>query len=401
MSLSESQQQLLLSASLDGDLSPEEQSLLERWLREDPAAVAQRDELVMIRQQLRAALRPARQNKLGESFAERIVAAAIEQAQRENLPATHPLVRLAHQSEVEQLEAGGGKRRTWRWAAGCVALAASVLLAIWMGRPLPHGDAEVGPGLAKADPAVEPAEAQAAVASGLPSLDSVLETQERVAAIVGGGDSAAPEPLGSGGTAAAEQVAAAEPLPSDSQLPVERELPGGMVTLSAVMVVSVEMTQQGRDSLALLEALRAADIRMGPAGAVNDQVVSHLRQSGIVQVSEGDGSAKLYFVEAPAKRLDRFLLRLMADKDSFASFGLTITENPPLLASVNNWQPIDPAAVRHADTAAIARDLVFADGTPLAIDVGTAFIPMSLLPNLAAEDSGANNVESQILLLVR
>ncbi len=178
--------------------------------------------------------------------------------------------------------------------------------------------------------------------------------------------------------------------------------------LVAVLVVSVELTQEGRESLAMLQALREADIQLGPAGLVDEQVVAQLRQSQVIEPTDGAGSAKLYYIEAPAKQLDRFLLRLMAEKRSFASFGFSIADSPGLLASVADWREVDPTTLRHADAQGLARDLVSADGAPLAIDEGPAFIPMpremgtaGLLTPAGGEASSGEDINSQILLLIR
>jgi hypothetical protein len=132
-------------------------------------------------------------------------------------------------------------------------------------------------------------------------------------------------------------------------------------------------------------------------------VVTHLQQSEILQTAEASAPSKLYFIEASAMQIERFVLRLMADKESFASFGLGIATDPPLLASVSDLRAVDPTKLRHANVSSIARDLVPSDGQPLVFDRGPAVIPYPRemgaqgLMTSAAED----DFPSQLLLHVR
>lgn len=427
MPLSESEKELLLSASLDGALSPEEQTLLDQWFQEDPSALRQYEELAEARARLRAALGPLRQAKLGEQFAQRVVDAAIQQAQAENLASSHPLVRLADQAASTE-RAGSVPR--WRWAAVAVALAASLLLAIYLARspqgvpigPQDLAQTETNDPLAPA-PAIEQlavddraANGNTAPAPDPAATDGQGRGGEPVDPALMAGKSGTPSTspsTGLGREPMAAEPPAAAPLLADAPPAVtapRNDAADGSaqrVPLLAVLVVSVELTPAGRESLALRQALREADIQLGPAGAVEEQVVAQLRESQVLEESDEADSAQLYYIEAPAKQLDRFLLRLMAEKDSFASFAFSIVDNPGLLASVDDWRQVDPTTLRHADRQGLARDLVFADGTPLGIDPGPAFIPMSremdtaglLVPS--GDASSSEDVPSQILLLIR
>lgn len=440
MPLSESEKELLLSAALDGALSPDEQAMLDQWFQEDPSALRQYEEMAEVRAQLRTALAPLRQAKLGERFAQRVVEAAIQQAQTENLSANHPLVRLAGPtaSATETTATGrAGSAAAWRWAAVGGVLAASLLLALSWGRPWrdapvdPQELAQADPNeLRSADPAIEElaadnrsgdGDAAAVVDPATPEVPGGRAESEPAtpSALAGGPQTGTPR-RPSAATSAGEQTELESPPPAPATMlaesapavPVppsdaEDQSASQRVPLVAVLVVSVELTQEGRDSLALLQALRAADIQLGPAGAVEEQVVAQLRQSQVIETTAGASSAKLYYIEAPAKQLDRFLLRLMADKSSFASFGFSIADSPGVLASVADWREVDPTTLRHADTQGLARDLVAADGTPLAIDQGPAFVPMPRemgtagLLTPAADTSSGEDVDSQILLLIR
>lgn len=436
MPLSESEKELLLSASLDGALSADEQAMLDQWFQEDPSALRQQEELLETRNQLRAALAPLRHSKLDAGFADRVVAAAIEQAQTEKLAATHPLVRLADQPGDVASRSSGRRDSVliWRWGAAAAALAASWLLVVYLaGRP--GGPGAVPQELAQNDGGEQPA--TRATSDQLAADEPAGPEVERVPAELrdrdGASSSVPPSALavdpqtldGAGRQAEAAGVdrtgveppvvappgtiaEAAPMVPAPVPTEATDDATPQRVPLVAVLVVAVELTPQGRDSQAVIEALRAADIKLGPAALVEEKVVAQLRQSQVIAAAEGNRAAQLYYIEAPAKQLDRFLLRLMADKDSFASFGMSIADSPGLLASVADWQEFDPTALRHADMSGLARDLVLADGAPLAIHQGPAFVPMprelgtaGLLTPLDGDTSSGEDVNAQILLLIR
>jgi len=441
MSLPESEKELLLSASIDDALSPEEQAVLDRWFREDPAAEKRRDEMAALVTSVRDAYRPLRQGAaahkpLGREFADSIVDSAIAEAASENLPPSHPLVRIGRGQQVNRGPAVV-PAATWSRFAAIAGLAASIIGGVFVATRGGKNDDPLGL-LSQSDPTAvieRPVEivqpSPLARPADLIAADP-LDPADRVAADLQPMRSA-PITEAPAGLPSAEDIAGPSPAPSlpaelspaaDATVKVEVD---DAFQLAAVMVVSVELTEAGRQSLALLAALRAADIRIGANGVVSDQVVSGLQQSAVVQASPGDQSAKLYFVEAPARQIDQFLMKVMADKDSFASIGLSIADNPPLLASIGRWRPGDaerdasqnPVGQRLAADAkpvSVARDLVLSDGKPLAIDRGAAVIPMDrtmgtaglMLPAPSvppgadpASPQAAKDFSSQLLLLVR
>lgn len=420
MSLPESEKELLLSASIDGVLSPEEQEVLDRWFREDPAAVKRRDEMASLVTSVRDAYRPLRQvsasqKPLGRDFADEIVDRAVTEAMAENLASSHPLVRIGRDRQVD-VQPAALPAVHWSRFAVIAAMAASILGGVFVAtRGGNQGD--LGGSLAQ---------------SGLQStieqpVDVVQPSPELIS----------PEPQAS---QPAEMIAAAPIQPAaslDSGTKLESptvnpSLPTAEIAsvtppkqpafqLVAVMVVSVELTDKGRQSLALLSALRAADIRIGNNGIVSDQIVSDLRQSAVVKTPPTNQSAKLYFVEAPARQIDRFLMQVMADKDSFASIGLGIADNPPLLASIGRWRPgvaekdasenpVGQQLAADVNSKSVARDLVSADGKPLSIGRGTAVIPMDrsmgpaalmmVSPAAASNSQKPKDFSAQLILLV-
>jgi len=436
MSLPESEKELLLSASLDDALSPEEQDKLDRWFREDPSAHKRRDELAALVSSVRTAYQPLtranpQRRRLGREFADSIVEQAIACAAAENLPASHPLIKLGKLGETHVTSPASAASLRWPRIAAAAVLAASLMLAVVISQQQaadPNVPADGA--IAQVDPQREPlsgvftdrADGAVRIAATDPSSvsDPAQSPAQSIASLPLAADAAAvPADRMVPADVAAESIVPSRSLPTElamSGAAADRDKsPEATLPLTAVMVVSLELTEAGRSSLALLEALRNADIRLGSKGVVSEQVVSELRRTDVIQTLEGDSSAKLYFVEAPAKQIDQFLMRVMSDKDSFASIGLSIADNPPLLASIDRWRPSD--AENRSDTAAeaatggnaasVARDLVFGDGQPLAIDRGAAIIPMDrdlgtagLLMQPPSPQAGGN-FTSQLLLLVR
>lgn len=431
MSLPESEKELLLSASIDGVLSPEEQEVLDRWFREDPAAEKRRNELAALVTSVQDAYRPLRcggnlNKQLGRDFANGIVDRAIAEAMAANAPASHPLVQIGHdrQGGVQPVAAA---TVPWSRFVAIAALAASILGGVFVatrggkqndvGGPVAQADrGQPAPALSSPErPALQPAEMIAAAPiQPAASADSEPETPIANSDLPSAGDIAT-------ATAPTRQPDAMSPAEVATADQPTKPTADDAVQLAAVMVVSVELTESGRQSLALLSALRAADIRIGNNGIVSEQVVNDLRQAAVVQTPPNNQTAKLYFVEAPARQIDRFLMQVMADKDSFASIGLGIADNPPLLASIGRWRPGDaeqdakdnPIGQRLASDAkptSVARDLVSADGKPLGIGRGTAVIAMDrslgsaamlmTSPASASTPGSEKDFSSQLILLV-
>lgn len=479
MSLSESEKELLLSASIDGALSDDERETLDRWLKVDPAAVKRLEEMESLRRDLRESLgqlRSSGSTRLGSAFADAVVNTAIAQAKADRLPNNHPLLRIdgaghrnaaavsppTHVSPVVVSSnvvsskavspaagsSANGTGLSWTRTATVAALAASLLVAVVLYRNSDNrqvadrgedksvatgistdgvvakeeeGQAAIsaatdGPGLSydglggeafndsqvaakSAEPMLaEPMSPDALAADDAAAQDS-LAANDASAMRRSTGDASASAMRSGSSDAAAAAVMATDP---DALAPPTAD---GAMMLSVVMVVSVELTPAGRQSLALLQALRESDIRMGADGLLSDQVLDGLRTDGAVDFGDAaevaGESSRLYFVEAPAKQIDQFLMRLMADADSFASIGLSITDEPAVMASISGW-----ATVESDDSSAVARDLVVADGNRVAFKQGDAIMP------LPRDDAGAETLEmltppdfgdakSQLLLLVK
>ncbi|MGV3485008.1 MAG: anti-sigma factor family protein [Planctomycetaceae bacterium] len=424
MSLPNADREMLLSAALDGALSVQEQAEFDRAIASDPTFAAEFEELQSLRADLRQCLAPLRQQRMPAGATDRIVAAALAAADGVAAPEVDAPVRPYTPSGVGKI------------AAAALALAAAALLAVTLwNRP---DDAPL---------AVEDGPAPLEAVAQSDTVDKSVENPPAMAAVTeppqaspGGGDLQA---LAANGNAVAvepdpskpkvmsikpapaaapspESVAnlterpGTPPTPADPLSPKSEPAAGARMPLQVVLVLAVELTQTGRDQLALQEALRATDIRLGQDSVMGSNVVAHLQQANVIDAgTSGDSQAgKLYFIEASAKRIDRLMTYLMSNKESFASVGLSLADQPPLLAAVGDLREVDPTKVRQDNMTGVARDLMAPGGKPLSIDPNHAFLPLSrelvnsgLLPAAAPIPNGSANATddfpSQLLLFVK
>lgn len=430
MSSPESERELLLNASLDGELNAEEQAKLEQWLRDDPVLAQRRESFAQQRTLLRQALTQGPGNKLDRDFPDRVIQAAIAQAEAGGLDRNHPLIRLARSEKSDTWAADrvSTGRLRWRQAGAAMALAASLLVAVFVARrslEAPRGSD--GPHeIAQNEPAEKSAVDRAASGESVAAdNDPDLPLMPDASAVAANPSAAATEPMIDGALGTAEPaaevnnpIAATSP---DVRGPgVGRVKPAAANPLKAVMVVAIELTPEGKMSLALVEALRAEKIRIAEDGLLPAEVISNLAGADIIRLSqEGDGG-KLYFVQASSLQLDRFVTRLMADQQSFATFSLGIATDAQVLASVNSLavEPLATVATggevaaedgdRPDASDGFARDLVSATGQPLGIEQGRAFVPLDrgtglsgLLAPIQPQSPQADDFRSQLLLLVR
>lgn len=438
MSSPESERELLLNASLDGELNAEEQAKLEQWLREDPGFAKRRESFSQQRTLLRQALAGDRGKKLDRGFADRVVHAAIAQAQAEGLDRSHPLIRLAKSGSSDTWAADTvSARRWWRQAGTAAALAASLLVVVFVARRSsegPQGSAtilEIAQHEMAETAAVDRIASSGSRGAGgdldpplIPDPSAVAANRSAVSP-----EPMSPEPRNEGASRTIDASARVSdpialspraPSPNSGGAVPGRVKPAAANPLKAVMVVSIEVTPEGKASLALVEALRAEKIRIAADGMLPAEVINQLTSDGMIRLSQDGEGGKLYFVQASTLQLDRFVTRLLADQQSFASFSLGIATDAQVLASVNSLaiEPLAPDAVagesaaegedRPDGSGAFARDLISPTGQPLRVEQGKAFAPLDrgtgladLLTPLQPQSPPADDVRSQLLLLVR
>jgi negative regulator of sigma E activity len=392
MSLPNTNRETLLSAALDGELSVQEQLEFDRELASDPSFAREFAELQSLRLELKASLSPLREQRPSQDFASRVVAAAFEQAAPS--AATMPL-------RPATTNADSVPRGSWRRVATACALAASVLIAlgIWnrdrvselFSKPSQNSLAQlnIDPLMPKAETLkadintglVSPAETPEMLASGKPEANALVENEPpKVMGIKPLPDAdattIAPEELVKPTMPAPESIASVDPLVTPPVPSSEKPATSGnREPLQLILVLAVEMTDEGRDQMAVQEALRATDIRLGADSIVGSQVVSHLRDTDVVKTDTNGKQAKIYFIEASAKQIDRFITRLMTSPQAVASVGMSLAMEPPLLAAIGDLREIDPTKIRQDAPAGFARDIRVNGDQAVSFD-SKAFAPM-------------------------
>lgn len=437
MSLPNTNRETLLSAALDGELSVQEQLEFDRALASDPSFAQEFEELQMLRLDLKATLNGLREQKPSADFASRIVAAAFEQSM--SAPADAHRLPSPAKSSPQPSDDG----RWIRIGAAC-ALAASLLIAIGFlnrdrlsnlfaqpisnslanlnGSPLTTepevapDEVEISPGIPAATDmlAADTTPANTSVndepikvmgIKPLPDTESVLPDQGDVERMAPSPETIASAAASADGSVPDKSVPTLSPSSNNDIAPQANRQP-----LSLVMVIAVELTEEGRRQMALQEALRAADIRIGQESIVGSQVVSHLRNTNVIRAAEEGEQAQLYFIEAPTKQIDRLVNRLMTSPKSIASVGLSLAMDPPLLAAVGDLREIDPTKVRQEPGVGFARDFRAVNGQSMAFDF-SMFAPMDqemsvsdVLQMQAPSDNTAlsgDDSPSQLLLFVK
>lgn len=422
MSLPNHNRETLLSAALDGELTAQEQADFDREIAADASFAHEFDELQTLRTDLQSCFSELRKQKLSPGAADRIVAAAIAESPRSGI-SRPPVSPAALDDGSDKLN---GSTRI-QWIAATLALAASMLIAVTLWNrdetnvpprnSFAKLDAESKPSVADRVPtdrntapdiasSLEPRTPDVvAIAANQPKVTTDLESAEE--------PTVAPKVMGikPNGPAVSDSNSIASSSPKSEASSIDRQ------PLNVVLVLSVELTQAGRDQLALQEALRSTDIRLGENSVMGNDVVSHLQSANVIDSTNAEttNGAKLFFIEASAKRIDRFMNHLMSNPDLFASVGLGLATEPPLLAAVGELREFDPTKIRQDGNVGIARDIVSADRRSLSIDSQYPFIPLSsdvvdsgiLQSSMApagssdASESAVEDFPSQLLLLVK
>jgi len=153
-----------------------------------------------------------------------------------------------------------------------------------------------------------------------------------------------------------------------------------LAPLAVVLMFSIELTPSGRDADALDEVLAATGIRLDKESAIGADVVLQLKTASVIKPSaeaEGSVASKLYFIEASAKQLDRFMTSVLSDSRSFGTVGMSLVDEPPVLVAVGDLREIDPTKVRQQTPAGFARGLMASDGAAWSVNPTFAFAPLT------------------------
>jgi len=398
MSSANNNREMLLSAALDGELSVNEKLEFDRLISNDPTFASEFEELQALRADLRLCFSDLRSQTLPPGATQRIVAASMAEADRS---------REATQPVTHQTNAGPFSRSAkTRWVATVLALAASVLVVIgvWsrektqaittpsllaqlepensdVAQPFeseklstPQVAEAPTPELAASVPAEPRSEPK-------PVPKPMAEDVESIAATVPTTPESRPKTMGIKPDALATADAKPKEHVGEPEASVDPRKPAvKRVPLAVVLMFSVELTQSGRDADALDEVLAATGIRLDKESAIGADVVSKLTTANVIKTAvgaENSVASKLYFIEASAKQLDRFMTSVLSDSRSFGTVGMSLVDEPPVLVAVGNLREIDPTKVRQEAPAGFARGLVAADGATWSINPTFAFAPLT------------------------
>ena len=117
--------------------------------------------------------------------------------------------------------------------------------------------------------------------------------------------------------------------------------PNQPAALGIIAVYHVELTDLGREQEAFKNALTLAGLSLDHKKKISEAVVG-LSENPQKQAKD----AKVIYLQAPAKALDRLYLRLLADRQGVKGIGMSLATNAPLMRVVNAVRQ-DPTVVRH------------------------------------------------------
>ncbi len=404
----------LLSGYMDDALSADERARVERLLETDAEVARELSELQGMRGSLRDVSRADSFVKLPEGFSDRVLDAAIACARSEGLSEDHPLVRLAEQPSTQRAVVAPSS--PWRLAGVLVALAASIVIAVFVLRPNPaDGPTELelaitspsgalapdqltDPGSALPDPTLDSNEMIESVAVASDANDSISEPPESISN----------EPMQPETSDAPREAIVVNDLPKQpSEMPlVSSSKPARVAAVGDIFVLSIRRTELGKQTHAVQAAMDAANIGAASKKQISKEIV------GLAKSADNDGTdndAIVLYLQASAKSLDQFILKLVADEQGIESVGFSIAQDAPILGVVNSLR-VDPTTVKHATTwqlssesddwvGAIADTLGSRAYVP--IDRGTAEVgTASAMSNASATSNGAD-VISPMLVLIR
>lgn len=327
----------LLTGYLDEVLSADELARVETLLKTEPSIAEELAKLQEIRSALKAVAIADSDIRLDAGFAERVIDEAVLRARSQGVSDEHPLLRKHTQAGVESPTALASS--TWRIATVMVGLAASIAIAVFLIRPDEERDAgNSNPRIAqlKPDPSVvaiaEPSEQQPNPDTGpmvkSPSIENPLEDVAQSSSVDGTAVAAIPN------TNAKPNELPTEPVGTEPDQPA--------VTLGAILVVNVELTDAGREQDVVNAAMERAGLKASSQKKISEEVVGVLGNSSL---KDPEGAAVVY-LQAPAKDLDRLCLGLIADRVGVKSVGMSLAMNAPVMRAINAVRQ-DPTAVRH------------------------------------------------------
>ena len=342
----------LLTGYLDEVLTADELAQVEKLLQNEPAVAEELAKLQELRLALKSIAHADDDIRLDAGFAERVVDEAVLRARAEGLADEHPLLQLGEQgkSNVKPV----ATMPTWRVAAVLVGLAASIALAVVLVRSDSHRGSGNSPAdIVQVDPGVPVPEEQRDSGFGTDTGAAIVSNRKDeplVEPVPPGPDLDRPlEALANNQKAnkqnsdAGSSVATKDtgPKPDQEAADMVSVEPNQPAALGIIAVYHVELTDLGREQEAFKNALTLAGLSLDHKKKISEAVVG-LSENPQKQAKD----AKVIYLQAPAKALDRLYLRLLADRQGVKGIGMSLATNAPLMRVVNAVRQ-DPTVVRH------------------------------------------------------
>ncbi|TWT76573.1 hypothetical protein CA13_70680 [Planctomycetes bacterium CA13] len=362
----------MLSAYMDDALSTDERTRVEQLLRDDPVVAKQLSEMKRVRQTLKKIDHQNGQFRLSNRFAQSVIEATIARGRTEGLSDDHCVMKLAEQPSPmvtvgpsrEQLLR---QRSFWKVVASIGALAASVAIAFVAMR----GQEEANQPVALVDPTTEPTPREDFAAvdpvgitgdniseQAMPDLSrGSLPSSESPQVASTANDPSSIEPVRDPAIASNMEIES-KPLIASAEVPDRVDVPDlpnrkiavqPVVAIQAILVLDVRQTMDGRNSNAVETAMEQGKIDLASRKEIDENVVRFARKEASADESDVTSATVLY-LEAPAKKLDQFILNLIADEQGIESVGMSIATDTPLMGIVNSFAAVDPTTVKHEET---------------------------------------------------
>ena len=346
----------LLTGYLDKVLSADELARVETLLETEPSVAEELAKLQELRSALKAVALADSDIQLDTGFAERVIDEAVLRARSAGVSGEHPLLRIDNPPVVNAPEISNSatansataNSATWRIAAVMVGLAASIALAVFLMRSeAARETGDSNPPIVQVNPdtsvpgiseeiKLQPDPSSAIVSSqagnpGVGRRTEATEFEKPVEARV-----QSPE--------VDENAVVAMPDTGDSPNGLSAEVVGAesAVTLGAILVVNVELTNEGREQDVFNAAMKRAGLKASSQKKISEEVVGVIENPSL-QTPQG---AAVVYLQAPAKDLDRLYLGLIADRVGVKSVGMSLAMNAPVMRAINALRQ-DPTAVRH------------------------------------------------------
>lgn len=372
----------LLSAYMDDALSADERTRVDQMLRDDASVASELEQLIQLRESLRQIRDEDRNVTLPANFAQSVIEATVARGRAEGLSDDHPVMRLSEQpSPMVSRE----RTSVWRVVAPLAAIAASLAIAFFATRPGVDGDpvALLDPEVDQVatadelDPATtaeitsnpdsaktEPGDTMIAAADGNNNRDVTIDALAEASVATRGADgvNADEATVGEGTVEKVDQdtgmrIASVSPavkavgpdaaIQSDDRKPGDRKpAAADVVAIKAMLVLDVRRTMDGRNTRSVETAMELTGIDSASRKAVDENVVRFANENKADD--ESASSASVLYLEAPAKQLDQFILRLIADEQGIESVSMTIANDPPLVAMIQSLRDVDPTKIKHS-----------------------------------------------------